>query len=384
MSEHIFKARVPYLQEFVKKGCRSTTSAWFLEDGYLRVEEIDPAAATVAYMVSARPHQLFPDDSPRHYAVREYGGSLWWPMMHDRGWLTPARLIEWAAAGDPKAMLALDPSNPASAEKWPSGGFDPSSVRKVGLSEMGFRLGHAHANALRMVFCGDQVLVKAGEPIYCAVQSRSAGGVEIVASFSDLERQTVNWCGVPGPDRDKRLECARRGLTFGIDDIEEATRILNDRGDGVVVRTEIETVQVRHRPETATMLCAEALAEFLRAAARKDGYWGLALGQNIPALAAPKPADRGYAGPSHLELLQQLVDCRAPAVVNEFFREVRDARDILARSKRFIDTTLTEADELALSDLAPQADCTPTATERTSGHRTGGSAGRDSEAGHSL
>jgi hypothetical protein len=384
MSEHIFKARVPYLQEFVKKGCRNTTNGWFLEDGCLRVEEIDPAAASVAYMVRARRHQLFPDDSPRHYAVREYGGSLYWPMMDARGWLTPARLIEWAAAGDPKAMLALDPSNPASARKWPSGTFDESSVREVGLSQRDFRFGQAHASALRMVFCGDQVLVKAGEPVYCAVPSRSAGGLEIVAAFSDPERQIVDRCGVPGPDREKRLECARSGLTFGIEDIEQATRVLTDRGHGIAVRTEIETVQVHHRPETATMVCAEALAEFLRAAARQDGYWGLALRQNIPAVADPKPPEGGSAGLSQLDLLQHLVDCRAPAVVNEFFREVRDARDILARSKRFIDTTLTDEDELALSDLVPQADCTPAGTERTSGHRTGGSAGREGEAGHAL
>ena len=132
------------------------------------------------------------------------------------------------------------------------------------------------------------------------------------------------------------------------------------------------------------MVCAEALAEFLRAEARKDGYWGLALSQNIPGLAAPEPTDRGSAGLSHLDLLQHLVDCRAPEVINEFFREVRDARDILVRSKRFIETVLTDEDEQALSDFFPQEDCTPAGTERTRGHRTEGSAGRDGEAGHPL
>ena len=116
MSEHIFKARVPYLQEFVKKGCRSTSRGWFLEDACLRVEEIDPAAASVAYIVTAQRHQLFPDDTPRDYAVKEYGGSLYWPMMDAGAWLTPARLMELAAAGDPKAMLALDPSKSCARE----------------------------------------------------------------------------------------------------------------------------------------------------------------------------------------------------------------------------------------------------------------------------
>lgn len=55
-----------------------------------------------------------------------------------------------------------------------------------------------------------------------------------------------------------------------------------------------------------------------------------------------------------LEVLIQLASSKDQAVRNEFFNEIRDARDVLRRLRSFGHGSLDEDDEAALSDWVAQ------------------------------
>jgi hypothetical protein len=153
---------------------------------------------------------------------------------------------------------------------------------------------------------------------------------------------------LPGPDRAERLGCARRGLAFGLDEFDTETGILADRGNGVQLGDEIETVHPHHGGNTAPLLCERALAEFLRDEARQEGYWAETLRRNVPATAV---ADEPGSTLVHRLVLDQLATCSGLAM-REFAPELRAARDILHRLNSYGREQFSEEDFAALDRLS--------------------------------
>jgi hypothetical protein len=173
------------------------------------------------------------------------------------------------------------------------------------------------------------------------------GGVEIKIGPSAWDRWNEPHV-LPGPDRAERLGCARQGLAFGLDEFDTETRILTDRGNGVQLGDEIETIHPHHGHNTAPLLCGRALAEFLRDEARQEGYWTETLRRNVPATAVDDEPDSTLV---HRQVLEQLAACSGLAM-REFAPELRAARDILARLNSFGGEQLSAEDFTALARLS--------------------------------
>jgi hypothetical protein len=84
------------------------------------------------------------------------------------------------------------------------------------------------------------------------------------------------------------------------------------------------------------------MAEFLWSEVRREGYWTDSLRRSVPILASTRDADATTEDLPHREVLGQLASSKDMAVRNEFFNEIRDARDVLRRLRSFGHGTLAE------------------------------------------
>jgi hypothetical protein len=137
---------------------------------------------------------------------------------------------------------------------------------------------------------------------------------------------------------------------IGLDEFDTEIPILTDRGNGVRLGDEIETVHRHHRRNTAPLLCERALAEFLRDEARQEGYWTETLRRNVPATAVD---DEPGSTLVHRQVLEQLAACSGRPAMKEFAPELLAARDILARLNSFGREQLSKEDFAALARLSP-------------------------------
>jgi hypothetical protein len=219
MKETPLKLRIPYAQSFIPPRGRKMRTAWFLDEDAVMIRAIEPDEAPVAYRVGSKPLPLDPG-ARREYAIRSFEGKLWWPLSwHEGPAMNSGQFAVIAAQGIPIAVLAIDPSIAVPLRCWPLGLFGKDPVREEGDSDKGERWAWAQRNATRVVFCGGEVLVEAGEPVFYALPYQ--GGVDIEIGPSAWDRRNERHA-MPGPDREQRRDCARRGLAFGIDELEKA------------------------------------------------------------------------------------------------------------------------------------------------------------------
>lgn len=354
MNEIPLTLKIPYAQKFVPRRCRNMQTAWFLDEGAVMIRDSEPHEAPVAHRIQSRSLPLDPSEPGlRQYDIRSFEGKFWWPIAGRKDdrypWWKPEmdreQFADLAAEGKSVAVLAIDPSICIPLQQWPSREFGTVQCRTEGECDKGQRWAWAHRNALRVAFCGDDVLLECGEPVFYAVPC--PGGVEIKIGPSAWDRWNEPHV-LPGPDRAERLGCARQGLAFGLDEFDTEMRILTDRGNGVRLGDEIETILPHHRRNTAPLLCERALAEFLRDEARQEGYWTEHLRRNVPATAAD---DEPGSTLVHRRVLEQLAACSGPAM-REFAPELRAARDILHRLNSFGREQLSKEDEAALGSLS--------------------------------
>lgn len=357
MSELLLTLRIPFTQEFVRRRCRNTETVRFWDEGQVVVSTVEPDAAPVAYRVSDIDGLAERCLHGSPYSVRSYRGSLWWPLIGSRGFIEIADFVRLAAEGDEGALLAVDPTietplkvSPLRPEDY----FEQNPCRRMGNSTNGERWARAHIGSSRMTFCEGKVYVEAGEPVYYLVHSAVRGAFDVKVGPSSLERRGTGAIAVPGPSEWDRLECARRGAAFAIGEVDEEIRTLLDRGNSVSGRPKIETLLQCHASDTAALSCARAMAEFLLNEARREGYWTDSLRRSVPILASTRDSDATTENLPHREVLEQLAASRDQAVRNEFFNEIRDARDVLRRLRSFGHGSFATEDEAALSGLGLQ------------------------------
>ncbi|MGO4510170.1 hypothetical protein AB4Z51_24450 [Bradyrhizobium sp. 2TAF36] len=350
MNEVPLTIRVPYEQWFVPRRCRTMRPDWFMDQRPVMIPLVEPEEAPIAYRIKSNPLPLAPDEC-RDYAVRVLDEKFWWPLSRSdgKGFVSPAEFSQAAATGLPQAVLAIDPSISVPTGRWPLNLFDQGSVRSVGESDRELRWGYVQANRLRLAFCGNQVLVEAGEPVFYAVPSR--GGVEIDVGPSAWDRCKQR-DELPGPDRQQRREAARKGLAFGLGEVEGGLRVLADNGFGVHRTADIEILICASETGAAALLCARALAEFLWEEAGHDGFWTDALKRSVRAIANSGAPGASAQDLVHRDVLEQIAWSNDTVVLREYFKEVRAARDILARWKVLGISGFAAKDDAALALLA--------------------------------
>lgn len=349
----LVKLSIPYTQEFVRKRCRNTETVRFWESGHVAIDTIEPDAAPVAYRVS-EDGLAERRDHGSCYVVRSYRGSLWWPLIGTEGFVGSADLLRLLPNRHEGALLAVDRTiqtpldvSPLSPDAY----FERNPYRTMGASDRDERWARVHRGARQIFFCDGNVYVEAGEPIFYLVHTPTKGMLGVAIGAAALGRRGTPAIGIPGPTLWSRVESARRGSAYSIEEIADEIRLQLDRGNSVYNDPKIDVALELHRPDTAAFLCARVLAEFLWSEARRHGYWTDALRRSVPILARTQDADATTEHLPHLEVLKQLTSSADPAVRNEFFNEIRDARDVLRRLRAFGHGTLAEADDDALALL---------------------------------
>ena len=351
MAYELIKARIPFRQVFKRlPHGRKRYYDWFRGEVELKIEVIDPVSAPVAYEV-----RFGPDTAPRAlgYQIRSYRDELWWPLGGDynyvvhhetfRTFLEEGRFLEYLAL--------LDPSCRSYDGRWPLDPF-PYWLKDVEheLNNAEDRRKAAEVGSCRTIICGDGVYVAAGEPILFVTGDGNSLWLTVGVSDEDRECNDKSHAE-PGPNRDTRKACARRGFAFAIDEMEEGVRALSGRGYNVNGTYSIEVRLERHRPETAAVMCAQELAASLFEECSGDGRRAEALRAGIPILGAVQ--DKLEALGLRAEILGQLCASSNPVVAYDFLEERRAARSILERLDRFgLGLSLEPAHEEALALLA--------------------------------
>lgn len=356
MSERV-KLQIPYTQQFVRRRCRNSEPVRFWEKMEVFLDTVEADAAPIAYKVSETDALAERREHGSLYAIRSFRGALWWPLVGPRGFVQPDDLRGLLAEGDEGALLAIDSSieTPLNVSELAHDAyFEQNPYRTMDISDRDDRVGLAHRGARQVMFCDGKVYVVAGEPIYYLAHTPTKGSFAVTVGAASLSRRGTTAAGIPGPTAWTRIESARRGTAYAIGEIEDEIRLQLDRGNSIFGAPKIEILCDCQLPDTAALLCARVLAEFVWGEAGREGYWTDSLRRSVPTLAASRDADAASNDLPCLEVLVQLTSCKDQAVRNEFFNEIRDARDVLRRLRSFGHGSLEEDDEAALSDWAAQ------------------------------
>jgi hypothetical protein len=349
MNEIIFPIRMPYRQAFVRQGRRRPESDWFLDEGSISVQSIGLDRAPVAYRVdTGAGDAAIALDRP--YEIRSFGGHLWWPLMSIEGPVTVARFLEFAERGYPGALLAIDPAIPSHGRSWPRTSFEKSGHSERPESNKNERWASLRRNALRVVFCGDAVLLEAGEPVAYAFPLPGTGyRIEIGHSARERREQRFH---LPGPNREKRLQAAGAGLAFDVGEWPVEIGRMMERGATIEANFRVERSDDHVPVDTAALLCAQALIDVVLVKSVRDDHEGTVarfLPNFFPLVAeAEEMADTSL----YCRAIEQLADCSDFEMICAFESEIRTAREILRRLWAAGNVSLAPEDEDAIASLA--------------------------------
>jgi hypothetical protein len=313
----------------------------------LRIERIDPTDAPVAY--DARQKDM--DGDEHRYQIRLHDGSLWWPLDSARFGLTSDRFAELVEEGLPRSLAILDDPLGRCASKLPYHAFPlpefPKAYRRVDgeLNNLHDQKARAERGASTIVFCGEHVYVRAGEPVFYAEAFSAYEGDErlsigIRCSHSNFDN-SLAYCTPPRPN--DRRTCLRRGFAFGIDEIDEAVRTVQARDFRVMQVDDIDVLIEQHRPETAPLMCARELARRL---------FGVADMRRERLRAEVRAIGAATSGEQAVDALRQLRSSDDPIVVSGFPGARRFAETFLARLGIGSSEMLAPEDDAAVTALS--------------------------------
>jgi hypothetical protein len=190
----------------------------------------------------------------------------------------------------------------------------------------------AQRGASTTIFCAEGTYVRAGEPVFYAVQAdgENRKSVSIVVGVSDPKRETdCTSLSGPGPTRSDRMSCARRGFAFGIGEIDEAVPALQARGYAVKRNYGIDVLLERHRADTAPMMCAREVARSLFVEPDKAELRAVRLREQVPVVGGAMNEEQ--VDDLCADALRQLCASNDPIVAFGFRAAIRAAKAILGR-----------------------------------------------------
>jgi hypothetical protein len=337
--------RVPYTQYFVRPGRRRSELVRFWSELPVQIRKIEPEQASPAYRIVKTD-----ESSPEPYLVRSFGTSLWWPVIDADGFVSPSRFKTLAAAGDPRVLietLGVPWEHPREHSEQEFYGANP--YKRIVSCTRDQQWAHAQRGASeRVLFCGDNVLLEAGEPIYFIVPPWPRMRYKILAGSSSLDRDPDLGRGMIGAGRATREDSARHGLAFGIDEIHEELSRLGDRAtDGYA--TIVERLIDRPGSDAAVVCCARAFIDLLWGNAQLDHR----LHDIIPSLAKAGGIIEAIRRMSPREVLEDVISIEGETTRRNFSSDISRATNILRRLNTLCPLPLAEEDDVALSRLAP-------------------------------
>lgn len=353
MPDVVVRLRFNYFQRYEPKRSRKgkIMEVCLSDMVDLAIQKVDPKFAPVAYRVRTVGDTLLGKRCVDAYEIRNYDNRLWWPLLGANGPIDPATFKELAAVGHPTPSSLFNPETILPFIDAPSADayFDRHPARELHGSNSGEQLARVQRAATGIMFCGDSVLVEAGEPIWFAQTSPLEDCVEFRIGCSSLDRTGSIDHDLPGPSVGWRRSLGSDGRAFDLAEFESQKERLLGEIKNRSVSSRIETWSGPQPIDTGARFCQRALVRLLvhRTRERASIWWPLR--EKLPTL------DR-MRGP---EDCTKDSDCRD--VLLEFV-EVDDidgmfgvatARDIIRRNHSFQNRTLSAEDDDFLASLGP-------------------------------
>lgn len=353
MTYELIKVRLPYRQVWKRKPRgRAPYYAWFEAQIDVKIDVIHPDSAPVAYEVSFVPRN---DRGAFRYEVRSYDNRLWWPLGGDHNHIlaraTFKRMLE-QEQNRLEHLALLDPFLPDYDGRWPLRPFPEDELAKVDHEFNDFvnRQVVAQRGALQTIICNDGIFVSAGEPLFYFTGEGKHLFQLVGVSDEDRECANANFAE-PGPTRQQRKDCARRGFAFAIGELEEGMRALRARGYSFEQTFSIKVRLERHRLQTAASMCARTLVGSLFDKSRGSDDIAGALRAGVPVLG--NVVHLGEAQDLQTEVLYQMSSSTHPILAFKMRQEKRASTFILDRLATLgLGTCLAPDDEEALVAFA--------------------------------
>jgi hypothetical protein len=335
--EEQFELRVPYIESYVPVGRRKPKDVTFwstLPVGVLRVEAADLQPAYRIVPPERRP-------AKRPCVVRSFRNGLWWPVWADGVAMTPARFRARAGKGDMEIAAMLGVQTFRDAYEVRESFYTLYPYKKIVGDTRDRQWAQAQRGAAeRILFCGDEVLLDAGEPIHYF----GSWGDFVGPAFSNRHIQLPPW----GHDRER---IARRGVAYGIEEIARRSVGPHAPFDSKWPEERIEPLVERHRADGAALACARALIRHLVSRALLPSASGASLRQRF-ADYFPELGDQDMID---VRLCRRMLNAvRSPMPLERckaLDREIEAADEILRRLDELSPSAHDEEDDKALGAL---------------------------------
>lgn len=339
--------RVPYTQEYVRKGRRKSETVTFSSELPVEIRIVAPEEMAPAYRITNEGGQ-----SADGFTVNSFANGLWWPLTFDGEIVSPEQFVVLAASGH--GSLIADALGPD--WDWPRDQSESEYYASIPCDVVSCTRERQWARAQRgaserIMFCGNRVLLEAGEPSYFIVPPEAPTRYKIVARSPYLDRDPNLQSRMIGERRSSKKRGAWWGLAFGMDEIEEGIRGLGDRStDGYASR--IEPLAAQAPTGAALSSCGRAFVELMWANALLSGHRAKALKRHVPVLAEVRYDIERLRQEPIRPILDQIVSIQDKASRRDLSMEIRTAEGIIRRLELASQTTLTVEDDEALGQLA--------------------------------
>lgn len=191
-----------------------------------------------------------------------------------------------------------------------------------------------------VLFCGDQVLLDAGEPIY------------YLGSYADFVGPSFSKRHTDLPSRgDNREWIAHRGAAYGIEEIEKMIADCAVPPDFERASGRIESLVERHRIDGAALACARALIRHLVWKALLPSVHGARLRQRFAHLFSELGDQEGIDEGLCRRILIEMTSAVPREARKDLNWEVEVAGNVLKRLERLSPPALDEKDDEALGAL---------------------------------
>lgn len=339
--------RVPYTQEYVRKGRRKSETVSFWSELPVDIRIVAPKEIAPAYRITDEGGQ-----STEGNTVHSFANGLWWPLTFDAEIVSPEKFVALACSGHGSLLADALGADWAWPRDVSESEFYASIPCKIVSCTREQQWAHVQRGAReRVIFCGDQVLLEAGEPSYFIVPPEAPTRYKIFARSPYLDRDPNLQSRTIGERRSSKQRGAWWGLAFGMDEIEEGVRRLGGRStDGYASR--IEPLAARAPTGAALASCARAFVDLMWANALLNGHRAQALKRHVPILAEVRYDIERLRQEPISAILDQVVSIQDQASRRDLSVEIRTAEGIIRRLKLASQHTLAAEDDEALGQLA--------------------------------
>jgi hypothetical protein len=350
MSGEPLHMRVPYTQSYVPAGRRKPVSVdfWGETPIPLHMREISASEAPPAYRIVG----MDEPSSRGQYIIRSFEGSLWWLLLNADGFVSFRQFARLAADGERGVFAALDVRKGRPDSRTPDEYYKDNPYRKIVSCTQDLQWARAQRGAAeRIMVCDGMVFLQAEDPIYFIIPPWPSMKFRIMAGSSSLDRDLVDRLHLPGPVAVGALNCARQGLAFAADEIDdEVCRLAGRTFDGY--DSKIERLTESCRPDVAATAYAGAFIDMLWENTQVLTIRASVLREYVPCLAEAAQNIEMLRRRHQQDLLEQIASMADdPCLRETFSSEIQRAADLVRRLNLLACPPLTDEDRAALSSL---------------------------------